>query len=334
MGKIIFIQSFASPLGIMENSIIYKNIKNRYREVKLLSIVSDRGANLTKFQSLRLAIKAIVIAQSGDLIFGWGADVCYYAWVVNLLFRKKIRFLSQNLIIDKEKSSFFRFKLYKLALKSRNFYATVNSPGLIDYYASILNCDKNKLFLVYDSMKLDDYQVQNKYNSNSYIFFGGKAYRDVKTFVKVVKLLPNRPFVAVLKKDMVLPEMESLPNLKVYCDVDKNLFYDLLKNASLCFIPLLSMAPCGLFVMQHAALMNIPIVSTETYSMRTLVPSDEYGFLCSMGDYKMMAEKITEILNDVSLGQSIVSKAKSNMKMFSPENVSVQLLGAFNSVLS
>ena len=151
--------------------------------------------------------------------------------------------------------------------------------------------------------------------------------------MEIVKALPDVHFKCVFLREAVVPEMYELKNLEVYTDVPKKEFYEILNNATVCCIPLKSKAPCGLYVMQHAILLNIPIVSTETFSMRTIVPNDECGYLMPMGDVKGMAEKVRILIDDKDLRKRLSHNALLNFDKFSPENVGKQLCNAIDNYL-
>lgn len=226
--------------------------------------------------------------------------------------------------------------LYKWALNRKCFFATVNSEALIDYYNSYFKCGKEKFFLVYDAMTLTSEESMTICRRDTYrepyIFFGGKAFRDVDTFCKIVKLLPKIRFKAVILKAMITPEMKNLKNLEVLHDIDRDKFNNILCNASLCCIPLSATIPCGLSVMQKAMLMGIPIISTDTPSMKTIIPNDDYGFLLSRGDSKGMASKIITLLNNKELYDKIVENGHKRMMKFSPENVGKQLIDVLDNL--
>lgn len=231
-----------------------------------------------------------------------------------------------------------RYWLYRFALKDKSFNVTVNSPVLVDFYAKLFHCDKKKFHVVYDSMSLSPKEeqrtIEHRIIGKPYVFFGGKAFRDVETFIKIVKLLPEVEFKAVILKNMIVPEMKTLSNLEVYHDLNTEEFYNILNDASVCCIPLKASIPCGLFVMQHAILMNVPIVATDTISMRTIVPDDNHGFLLPRGDAKGMSEKLKMVMLDSSLRETITQNAKANMDHMTPHAVGLQICDALDKVIS
>ena len=156
-----------------------------------------------------------------------------------------------------------RYWLYKAAFKDKNFSVTVNSPMLVDFYAKVFSCDRKKFHVVYDNMKLSESEEQMTKDRNGsaepYVFFGGKAFRDVDTFLKIVELLPDVKFKAVVLKDMMQPKMGELKNLEVYHDVEPTEFYKILNNASVCCIPLKASIPCDYFAAP------VPFISVLRY---------------------------------------------------------------------
>lgn len=249
-------------------------------------------------------------------------------------------FVNQNLICNPEGKRLkqrLRIWLTRWALHCKNYQVTVNSPALVDFYAEVFKCSKDKFYVVYDSMSLseeEELMVCNRQPGDEpYVFFGGKAFRDVKTFLKIVKLLPKVKFKAVVLKSMMVPEMDSLKNLEVFHDITPTEFYQILNNASVCCISLAASVPCGVGVMQHAILMDIPIVSTETMSMRTIIPDDEHGYLLPRGDAQGMAQKIEILLQDNNLCQTITAKAKKNMENMTPEAVAKQICNVLDKVI-
>lgn len=163
-----------------------------------------------------------------------------------------------------------------------------------------------------------------------YVFAGGRAARDIKTFTEVVKLLPDIHFKCVFPESLILPEMIELLNLDIYCNIPSEEFYKIMNGATVCCIPVNRDTPSGLYTRQHAAQMGQPIVSTDTFSMRTIVPDDTCGFLLPMYDAKGVADKVNLLMFDKTLRASIAANAKQNFKKFEPAEVGKQLCVAID----
>ena len=331
----ILIQSYTAPSEMHPKSLFEK-----FDDIKVVFSKSDVPGALGIKKILWLALKSNLVSKRGELIFGWGGPVALYAWAIGNLLCLKRKYYSQNLIFREESKASLKGKfvywLYKKALQSKNFAMTVNSEQLVDYYSNMFGCHKDRFSVVYDGMSLneDEQNMRKNPQSQPYVFGGGgKAARDIKSFMEIVKALPDVHFKCVFLREAVVPEMYELKNLEVYTDVPKKEFYEILNNATVCCIPLKSKAPCGLYVMQHAILLNIPIVSTETFSMRTIVPNDECGYLMPMGDVKGMAEKVRILIDDKDLRKRLSHNALLNFDKFSPENVGKQLCNAIDNYL-
>jgi glycosyltransferase involved in cell wall biosynthesis len=72
-------------------------------------------------------------------------------------------------------------------------------------------------------------------------------------------------------------------------------------------------------------LMGVNVISTDTPSMRTLIPNDNYGFLLPMYDYDGIVNRINELRDNPAFRDSQRVKALERMDLFSSENVAKQL---------
>ena len=293
----ILLQSYASPSPLSADYGVYKILKEDFDSLRSIYEQASTVAPVYIKKIMKLAWRANRESCSGETVLGWGGPLALYAWLFGKLSFRKRLYISQNLIFRGKTAGLknkLMYNLYKRALHSKNFYMTVNAEGLVDYHAKMFDCDPRKFRVVYDNMELTDDQKQKmaaiqRSVNEPYVFFGGVAARDVETFVKIAEQLPEIKFRVVLKQQMILPKLRDLSNVELFHDIPKDEFYDILLNATVCCIPLNSNAPCGLYTMQHAILMNIPIVSTDTYSMRTIVPDDSCGSLFPIGDAQGMA---------------------------------------------
>jgi glycosyltransferase involved in cell wall biosynthesis len=285
----------------------------------------------------RYALKANLKAKKGETIFSWGGPLGAWAWLIGRLLGLKRKYFSQNLIF-REKDTGRKYRiihwLYRKALRSDNFIATVNAPSLVDYYAEQFNCPKSHFTVIYDSMYLKpaEEKMLAEKQDGGYVFFGGKAARDVSTFLKLVEAMPDVRFMAVITKQMVTPEMSQYNNLEVFCDIPEEDFYSRLCDATVCCIPLDSKAPCGLYTMQKAIMLHTPIVSTDTSSMRTIVPDDSCGYLLPMGDVEGLKSKVAALRDDEHLRRHVADAALANFEKFTPENVGKRLVEEISSL--
>lgn len=333
-GSIILLQSYCSPSPMSNDFGVYQVLQNAFN-VKVVYKKATTVCPIFIKDIWLYALKANLTAKKGEVIFSWGGPLGAWAWLIGRMLGLKRKYFSQNLIFrEKDTGRKYRIMswLYGKALRSDNFIATVNAPGLVDYYAKQFNCPKSHFAVIYDSMYLkpaEEKMLAVKKDGN-YVFFGGSAARDVPTFLKLVEEMPNVRFMAVITRQMVTPEMSMFKNLEVLCDIPEEEFYSRLCNATVCCIPLDSKAPCGLYTMQKAIMLHTPIVSTDTWSMRTIIPDDNCGYLLPMGDAKAMAEKVSLLMDNEELRKTVIANAKKNFSKFEPHNVGKQLCDALD----
>ena len=332
----ILIQSYSSPTVMSADYGVYEVLKEHYPEMRTIWYQTPKVSDCRIKKILTMALKSNLMSRRGDTILNWGGDSGVYAWAIGRLLGLNRKYYSQNLIFREFThlglKGKVRYWLYKKALHSDNFAMTVNSEPLIEFYAKMFGCSKVKFTLVYDNRSLDESDTQTKRDTTAepYVFCGGKAARDVEAFVDIVKRMPNVQFKCVFSKEMLIEGIEMLPNLEVYSNLSSEDFYRIANNATVCCIPLKSMAPCGLYVMQHMVLMGIPIVSTETPSMRTVIPDDNCGYLLPMGDVDAMSRRVQELLDNENLRQRMAEKALASFDKFTPKSVGKQLCKAID----
>lgn len=154
-----------------------EELEKRFPELRVVYSKADELKALGIKKILWLALKSNLVSRRGDLIFGWGGPVALYAWAIGKLLFLKRKYYSQNLIFRENVHGIknkFVFWLYKKALHSKNFAMTVNSEQLVDYYANMFGCNKNKFSVVYDGMSLnEDEQNMRKVPQNQPYVFGG-----------------------------------------------------------------------------------------------------------------------------------------------------------------
>ena len=291
-------------------------------EVTLLGIpnydIKDRtsqvGIIMLWYKYFILAKKAIKESSSNDVIISLNFVVGSMAGFLCRLLRCKRKVISLNLIAHEKGSlnSFFRKAIYNIAFGYKTFWFSVNDPQLIDYYSSLFSFPKHRIFLLPDVYGMDSEQCVYQ-KMDTYVFTGGEAYRDWNNFVKCAEEMPYLQFVGVARQkdfdlNIILPG-----NLKMYFDLSEDSFYSLLKGASIVFLPLLSLAPCGLIVIIRAALLSKPIIATRTPSIKNYIIHDETGLLVEMHDLDEMKKSIEKLFNSEKLRKYLAENLRKHV---------------------
>ena len=85
-------------------------------------------------------------------------------------------------------------------------------------------------------------------------------------------------------------------------------------------------------VLLKAIMLHTPIVSTDTYRMRTIVPDDTCGYLLPMGDTEGLKSKVTTLLTDEKLRKYVADAALANFEKFTPESVGRRIVEVISSI--
>ena len=191
-------------------------------------------------------------------------------------------------------NSMLRKLIYNRAFKYETFWFSVNDEQLIEPYAKEFKFPQSRIFILHDPFYEADEREDYK-DAGDYVFTGGDAYRDWKGVVNSARELPAIKFVGVARHKYFPHELKLPDNLTMHFDTSSDTFYSLLKQSKIVFLPLNSMAPCGLIVMMKAALLSKPVIITETPSTQNYIKDKVSGRLIKMSDEEQMKAAITEL---------------------------------------
>ena len=294
-----------------------------FKKVIIHSRKSKSGIlkDLRFFEMILLAFKAIPKTKKNDIIIGWSYYQGIALYLVSILLFRKRLIIANNLILDEYGTGFLykiREFLHKFPLLSAKFIPTVNAEGLKEMYSQKFKYSKNRFKKVNDSY--DQYfEISESYNpGDGFIFSGGTANRDLECLINVAKSCPDTKFIGCFLKQQVdnILSLGKPDNLILYHDLPISEFYDLLKQSSAVMIPLKDNRASGLIVVYRSILLRKPIITTETHSMKEVIPDEQCGFLCKIGDYKHMSKCVKEILSKEDLCLSMTNKAFNHMKQY------------------
>lgn len=215
---------------------------------------------------LKGAYKALKGTRRNDTIVCWyDFQAIILFWLSKLCSRRNI--ICLNILLKPKNTMKNKFVtiLYKLALKSDNFNATISSSE----YGTLLNKKFGRNFhysLLYDvyhpyyEIKLLDEVVETKS-----VFCGGRNGRDWNFLFSLASQMPDITFVAIMPSDIYNDYKEKIEeNVKVFVDVPYEIFVRSIKRSQIVLMPLDTDAPAGLIVLFQTIANNKPFVISRT----------------------------------------------------------------------
>lgn len=171
---------------------------------------------------------------------------------------------------------------------------------------------EDRIFLLHDVYSNSDEQCDYK-ESGSYVFTGGEASRDWTSFIRCAEEMPNIEFIGVARRKSFNLNNDLPENLKMYFDVPESIFYSLLKESRIVFLPLMSKVPCGLIVLIRAALLSKPVIATRTPSIKNYIIHNKTGLLVDILDIDGMKNTIEKLFYSSDLRKSLAEKLKQHV---------------------
>jgi glycosyltransferase involved in cell wall biosynthesis len=200
------------------------------------------------------------------------AVICY--WICFLTFRKR-NIVAINILLkakDTLKNKVASF-LYKVALKSKYFHASVTSEEyglLLNKYLGI-----SKEYAIVKDVYKDQYEIPKKnISGNNLVFCGGRNGRDWNFMIDVAINMPHVNFCLALPKQNA-EMLKNVPtNITLYTDVPERKFLELIEQCSIVALPLDTEAPAGLIVMFQAAAFDKMVITSNTATTRGYITED------------------------------------------------------------
>lgn len=245
-------------------------------------------------------MKEVYSPKCGKLIVGWlkgclavlkqshGNDtiVCWYDfqavlcyWLSKLSFKRR-KIVCINLLLKDKESAKNKVVawLYKKALKSKRFVASVTSVEYGNHLKKRLGIDKD-LFLLHDVFHENYKTNENVEVAPDTVFCGGRNGRDWKFMIDVAKAMPNVDFHLVMPKTTYEDFQTELPsNVVAKYNLSMEDFMKEMCSCEIVALPLDTEAPAGLIVLFQAAANMKYILTTDTMTTREYL-SDEKGSL-------------------------------------------------------
>lgn len=221
------------------------------------------------------------LSRKGDTVVCWYDFQAVLCFLMCKLLCRKRKIVCINLLLKDRASVKNKVvaMLYRFALKSKNFVASVTSVEYGEHLKRRLGITK-PLFLLHDVYH-DSYQYGGARIIPNTVFCGGKNGRDWNLMVEVAKSMPDVEFHLVMP-DAVYQEIRDRlpPNVVAKHNISKDDFMREMCSCELVALPLDTEAPAGLIVLFQAAANEKYIITTDTKTTREYL-SNSRGSLVS-----------------------------------------------------
>lgn len=266
---------------------LFDNPSDQHRLSFILNLTQKEMKVVSSPKCSRLIVGWLKGCQSAlsqscrnDTIVCWydfQAVLCY--WLAKLSFRHR-KIVCINLLLKDKASTKNKVVawLYKKALKSKRFVASVTSVEYGIHLKERLGIDKD-LFLLHDVFH-EDYKVNASLDvCPNTVFCGGRNGRDWKFMIEVAKAMPHVQFHLVMPKVTYDEYQQELPsNVVAKYNLSMDDFLKEMCSCELVALPLDTEAPAGLIVLFQAVANMKYIITTDTMTTREYL-SDGRGCL-------------------------------------------------------
>lgn len=258
--------------------------------------------------------------KDSDVIICWYDFMGVLCWWICRIKRKKRTIIALNILLkDKNtlKNKLARL-LYRQALKSKDFIATVTSKEYGQWLNQLLDIQYDFLLLHDIYHKIYEKQIVYDNSLSNTVFCGGRNARNWNLVLQLANCLPNVKFNCVMSKE----QYDSLNNqfsnnMNVKFDISEDEYIRLMNESKLVILPLDTNAPAGLIALFQATGQLKPVLISNTVTTREYV-SDQ-GILVN-DDVDSWRNKIELFLNDKELANKSVYSFREYLKENCSEN--------------
>lgn len=240
------------------------------------------------------------------------------------------------------------YNLFKWICKSADLILSVSEQTKKDIM-EIYHVPEEKIQVTWQSVKQINYQEDsdfetnylnsNKIEKDKYVLFVGniEPKKNIKSLITAMSLVDeNQKLVIVGKKAWLWKD--QLKNLKKYLKKKRVKFMDYIDDDDLAV--LYRNATCLVFpsiyegfglpvleAMQH----DCPVICSGITSLPEV--AGDAALYIDPYDYRDIRNKISAVINDTELRQSMIEKGRARVEFFSPENYAKRLEKAYTHVL-
>jgi len=337
MKRIYIILPF--PVQNVPGYLLLKLFENKGYEVKLigtyatidrllLSIPQNSRTLLRQVEYVIVSLFTIFKSNSHNiLLFRQDIMGIYAAFLCRLFFLKR-HLIITNLMFNPQNSLVFKLTNFALRGGRSKITLTVNSKASRELYQKLLPSGyKNNLKLLYDDYGNRSYLIEyNNVNNQARprVFCGGYNGRDWKFMFQLARECPQWDFTFIGAKNF-FKEYYVPSNTTYYEDVKQDVFIDIIRQSSIVCFASKTDAPSGLLLLFIAALLQKPVVLTDSEIIREYIPIDLHAnTLFVRGDLQACIKLINNILRS-DQQEKWIQLQRYVVDTFSPESYVDQL---------
>ena len=234
----------------------------------------------------RGAYEAIKSSGKGDVIVCWYDFQAVIAFWLCRLMCKRREIFAINLMLKQKPTMKNNVvaRLYKTALLSKHFHASVTSEGYGEWLNRRLGISVE--YSIVRDVLIDKYYADLKDASGveveeDTIFCGGGNDRDWGLMVRIAREVKEKKFNFVMRAvDYNAHKAEMPDNVRVYHDISHADFARVLQGSEAVCLPITTEAPAGLMVLFESTFRHKPIFMTKTATSSAYI-NDERGYSLS-----------------------------------------------------
>lgn len=259
--------------------------------------------------------------QAEDNIICWYDFMGVICWWICKLTHRRRHIIALNILLKEKNSRRNKLarKLYRKAMLSNDFKASVTSPQYGEWLKNYLHIDRT--FPVIHDVCHVSYDIQyNGEVQNNSIFCGGRNGRDWFFLFKLANALPDVTFNVITSNDIYTTFKKTIPkNVRIQLDTTVDVFLKTMCKSTAVAIPLDTEAPAGLIALFQAGANKKCVLATRTITTNEYITEDR-GVLLEKDDLDLWKDAIIRVLEN---SDETIKKAK-NFQQFLFNNCSEQ----------
>lgn len=226
-----------------------------------------------------------------------------------------------------------RVWIYRFAFRRVDFLV-VGSEAIGQYYEKLFGFPKSKTGLMPEFVGTDQFEKVLEEDLENYIFAGGSANRDWKTFFEAMQLVSARAIAVSWKHSF--DGLKAPENVCLRYDLPVEKFHEIHRKSRLVVIPLRDpLMISGMEVLDKSMALGKTIIVTRTSVTSKHVEEGATGLFVEPGDALHLASRIKYLLENPEVARRLGNQAQQRARaVFRPEDGAEKIRQMVDSVYS